>query len=173
MRGAGVTHAPNAVLHPWRQGELEQILRDLPEGAASDPTALPPLRHWETWLDEGPEGLPPLRMLVVWDNLAGHKSRPMGDGLLTHGIAPLDTPLSGSWLTRAASLPRILVARALAGQHPSGSQEIIAWLEATLRGWKRAPTPFTWGGKRHERRVRARRLSGSGAPIPSSASIAA
>ncbi len=175
VRGAGVTHAPNTVLHPWLQGELEQILRDLPEPAAVDPAALSPLRRWETWLDVVPEGLPPLRLLLVWDNLAGHKSPALVDWLLTHGVAPLYTPLSGSWLNMAESIQRILVARALAGQHPQGSHEIIAWLEATLRGWNRAPTPFTWGGKRHERRVRARarRLGGSGATIPYPASIAA
>jgi len=175
VRGAGVTPAPNAVLHPWLQGELEQILRALPEVAASDPRALSPLRRWETWLDVVPEGLPPLRLLLVWDNLAGHKSPALVDWLLAHGVAPLYTPLSGSWLNMAESIQRILVSRALAGQHPHGSQEIIAWLEATVRGWNRAPTPFIWGGKRHERRVRARirRLGGSGATIPYPASIAA
>ena len=175
VRGVGVTHAPNVVLHPWLQGELEQILRALPEPPAVDPAALPPLRRWETWLDVVPEGLPPLRLLLVWDNLAGHKSPALVDWLLAHGVAPLYTPLSGSWLNMAESIQRILVSRALAGQHPQGSQEIIAWLEATIRGWNRAPTPVAWGGKRHERRVRARarRLGGSGATIPYPASIAA
>jgi len=63
----------------------------------------------------------------------------------------------------------------LNGQHPVNSQKIIDWIEATVRGWNRAPTPFTWGGKRHERRVRARarRLAGSGATVPYPASIVA
>ncbi len=77
----------------------------------------------------------------------------------------------------AESIQRIVVARALNGQHPTDSQQIIDWIEATVRGWNRAPTPFTWGGKRDERRVRARararRLAGSGATVPYPASIAA
>ena len=128
-----------------------------------------------------PEGLPPLRMLLVCDNLAGHKSPTLVEWFLAHGVAPLSTPLSGSWLTRAASIQRIVVARALNGQHPTHSQEIIDWIEATVCGWNRAPTPFTGGGKRHERRVRARararararRLAGSGATVPYPPSIAA
>lgn len=64
----------------------------------------------------------------------------------------------------AESLQRIIVPRALAGQHPQSPQEIIDWLEQTVAGWNREPTPFTWGGKRKARRERARqrRLAGSG-----------
>ncbi|MCA1598621.1 MAG: transposase [Chloroflexi bacterium] len=175
VRGTGVTSAPNAVLHPWLRHELTQILDALPEPPAGVPADLPPLRRWDTWLDEVPEGLPPLRLLLVWDNLAGHKSHALVAWLLAHGVAPLYTPLSGSWLTMAKSIQRILVARALDGQHPENGQAIIDWIEATIRGWNRAPTPFTWGGKRHERRLRARarRLAGSGATIPYATSIAA
>lgn len=157
VRGQGVTSACNAVLHPWLQEELTQILRDLPEPPACAPDELPPLHRWETWLEEVPAApLPPLRLLLIWDNLAGHKSPALVAWLLAHGVAPLYTPLSGSWLNMTESVQRILVARALDGQHPQSSAELIAWLEATVRGWNRAPTPFTWGGKRHERRVRAR-----------------
>jgi len=63
------------------------------------------------WLDAAPEGLPPLRMLLVWDNLSGHKSPALVDWLLAHGVASLYTPLSGSWLNMAESIQRILVAR--------------------------------------------------------------
>lgn len=176
VRGKGVTRAPNAVLHPWLQEELTQILRALPEPPACAPGDLPPLHRWETWLQEVPAApLPPLRLLLIWDNLAGHKSPALVAWLLAHGVAPLYTPLSGSWLNMTESVQRILVARALDGQHPQSSAELIAWLEAIVRGWNRAPTPFTWGGKRHERRVRARtrRLGGSGATIPYATSIAA
>jgi hypothetical protein len=177
VRGKGVTHAPNAVLHPWLREELRQILQDLPALPlpATVPEELPPLRRWETWLDTVPEGLPPIRLFLVWDNLAGHKTPTLVAWLLAQGIVPLYTPLSGSWLNMAESIQRIIVRRALAGQHPQSSQEVIAWLEATVRGWNRAPTPFTWGGKRHERRVRARarRLGGSAATISYAASIAA
>jgi hypothetical protein len=111
--------------------------------------------------------LPPLRMLLVWDNLVGHKTPELLWWLMAHGIMPLDTPLAGSWRNMAESIQRILADRALSGQHPSSSQQIIDWLEATARGWNGAPTPFVWGGKRQVRRQRAcqRRytLGGSGA----------
>ncbi len=62
---------------------------------------------------------------------------------------------------------RILVRRALAGEHPRKPEEIIEWLEGAARGWNRDPTPFKWGGRRAERRARARKrrhaLGGSGA----------
>jgi hypothetical protein len=88
--------------------------------------------------------------------------------LLGQGILPLYTPLSGSWLNMAESLQRIIVERALAGQHPRAPEEIIQWLEETVAAWNAAPTPFVWGGKRRARRQRARqrRLGGSGAALP-------
>jgi len=75
----------------------------------------------------------------------------------------LYTPLSGSWLNLAEAVQRIIVRRALAGQHPQTPEEIITWLEDTVAAWNEDPTPFTWGGKRKERRDRARqrRLGGS------------
>ena len=93
---------------------------------------------------------------------------------MAHGIMPLYTPISGSWLNMAESIQRVLVSRALAGQHPAGPEQLIQWLEAVARGWNAAPTPFVGGGKRALRRQQARerryRLSGSGAmtrqPIP-------
>ena len=67
----------------------------------------------------------------------------------------------------AESVQRIVVGRALAGQHPQTPEELIAWLEETVAGWNQAPTPFAWGGKRRERRERARhrRLGGSAATL--------
>jgi hypothetical protein len=75
----------------------------------------------------------------------------------------------------AESLQRIIVGRALAGQHPHTQAELIEWLEATVAGWNAAPTPFVWDGKRRERRVRARqrRLGGSGAAVAQPQPIAA
>ncbi len=89
------------------------------------------------------------------------------DWLFQHGVLPLYTPLAGSWLNMAESVQRILVGRALAGQHPQRAEDLIRWLEETVAGWNQAPTPFVWDGKRHERRVRARqrRLGGSGAAL--------
>ncbi len=89
------------------------------------------------------------------------------DWCLERGIVVLYTPLAGSWLNMAESVQRILIRRALSGQHPQRASELMAWLEAVVRGWNRAPTPFAWGGKRAERRRRARErrhvVGGSGA----------
>jgi len=100
--------------------------------------------------------MPPLRLILVWDNLAGHLSAELVMWLFAHGVLPLYTPLSGSWLNMAESVQRILVRRALAGQHPQTPTPIIAWLEETVVGWNAQPTPFTWQGKRYARRQRSR-----------------
>src|SRR5215211_298604 len=88
-------------------------------------------------------------------------------GRRSHGVMPLYTPLSGSWLNLAESVQRITVRRALDGQHPQSQDERIAWLVDTVAGWNADPTPFTWHGKRHERRQRARQrhLGGSVATL--------
>lgn len=160
-------NAPNTVLHPWLQDQLTQILRTLP--AVTVPEGERPiLARWETWLGHAPrEVLPPVRLILVWDNLAGHLSYAIVRWLFQHGVLPLYTPLSGSWLNMAESLHRIIVRRALAGQHPETPDEIITWLEDTVVGWNAAPTPFVWDGTRHERRwrARARRLGGSAATL--------
>jgi hypothetical protein len=113
------------------------------------------------------EALPPLRMLLIFDNLAGHKTATFVCWLMAHGIMPLYTPLSGGWLNMAESIQRILVSRALAGQHPESPVQLIEWLEAVARGWNAHPTPFVWAGKRALRRQRAwerhHSLGGSGA----------
>ena len=175
MRAAGVTSAPNAVLHPWLKQELSAILAALPEVTLPE-AERPVLARWATWLGQEPlEPLPPLRLLLIWDNLAGHKSPALGRWLLAHGILPLYTPLSGSWLNMAEAVQRILVGRALAGQHPRTAAELIRWLEETVAGWNRAPTPFVWDGKRRERRVRARqrRLGAAAATLADHQPIAA
>ena len=168
LRAEPVERAPNAVLHPWLQHELEAVLATGPP----TPSEPGPGRRWEDWLppDTPPwwaEGLPPLRLLLIWDNLAGHHSWEFGQWCLNAGILPLYTPLGGSWLNMAESVQRIVVRRALGGQHPQSAQEVMDWLAATVRGWNAAPTPFEWGGKRAARRARARArrhgLGGSGA----------
>ena len=65
----------------------------------------------------------------------------------------------------AESVQRIIERRAIDGQHPQKVTEIIEWLEQTVAGWNKEPRVFEWGGKRQERRKRARqrRLGGSGA----------
>ena len=175
VRGKGVTTTPNTVLHPWVQEELLAVLAALPPVSVGD-AERPVLARWATWLGHEPtEPLPPLRLILVWDNLAGHRSWSMVRWLSEHGVLPLYTPLSGSWLNMAESVQRILIRRALAGQHPQSEAEIIRWLEDTVAGWNAAPTPFVWHGKRWQRRLRARqrRLGGSEAVVADHQSIAA
>ena len=161
VRVKGVTSTTNAVLHPWLKEELSAVLATLPK-AVDAQVCTANRAAWLVW-QEGltqpitlPEELPPLRMLLIWDNLAGHSTPEMVLWLFSHGIMPLYTPLSGSWLNMTESVQRILKRRALEGQHPQTAEEIIAWLEATARGWNRNPTPFVWGGKRALRRARRR-----------------
>jgi hypothetical protein len=170
VRVQGVTQATHAIVHPWLKAELLHVLAALPPVA--DPAA--PLRQWESWgwdaavqAQWGLEGpLPPIRLILIWDNRTGHKNRDLVHWLVGHGILPLYTPIAGSWLNLAESVQRILVRRALSGQHPETAADVIAWLEATAAGWNRHPTPFEWDGKRKARRHRARerrhRLGGSG-----------
>lgn len=172
VRAKGVLSAPNAVLHPWLKAQFSEILADIEKKQPVEtlpPEAERPLcARWETWLGHPPRiSLPPLRIILVWDNLAGHLTPDLVLWLFEHGIMPLYTPLGGSWLNMAESVQRIIVPRALAGQHPKNAQEIIEWLEQTVRGWNKQPTPFVWNGKRRRRRerVRIRRLAGSGAAV--------
>src|SRR5256885_3775181 len=90
-------------------------------------------------------------MILVWDNLAGHHSDAIVRWLFKHGIMPLYTPLSGSWLNMAESLQRIVVGRALAGQHPHSAGARIGLLEVPEAGWDAAPTPFASARKRRQR----------------------
>ena len=119
--------------------------------------------------------MPPLRIPLIWDNLAGHYTPELVLWLFRQGIMPLYTPLSGSWLNLAESVQRILVGRALAGQYPRSPEELIGWLDDTVAGWNQHPTPFVWAGKRYARRQRARqrRLGGSGAALPDRQLLAA
>lgn len=172
VRVKGVTSSANAILHPWLEAELTAILATLPAPPAQSEAAC--RAAWECW-QAGltgrftlPECLPPLRLLLVLDNLTGHKTPALVLWLVEHGVMPLYTPLSGSWLNMAESIQRILVRRALDGQTPTSPSDIIDWLEATARGWNADPTPFEWGGKRQLRRERSRQrhrqtLGGSGA----------
>ena len=161
----------NVVLHAWLKAQLSDILKTLPDAVKLDAATNALL--WQQW-QQGlavkitlPKELPPLRMLLIWDNLKGHYTPEMVLWLFAHGIMPLYTPVGGSWLNLAESIQRILVRRALEGQSPQTPQQIIQLLEATACGWNRAPTPFVWGGKRAARRTRSRQrrhaLGASGA----------
>jgi hypothetical protein len=182
VRVEPVGTTPNAVLHPWLRQELSAIVTELPPLDRIDPQA--PGRRWSDWgWDEGRlprlglrtlAELPPVRMGLIWDNLAGHHTPEIVRWCLEQGIVPLYTPLGGSWLNLAESIQRILVRRTLDGQHPQTAEELRGWFAQTVRGWNVDPTPFEWGGKRWERRQRVRErryaLGGSGGytrrPIP-------
>jgi len=180
VRAQGVLAAPNAVLRPWLKDQLLRVLAALDRDPLPVRVPLPEdhllartWQHW-WWSYERPKPAPPLRLIVIWDNVAGHRSYDLVRWLLQHGIWPLYTPLSGSWLKMAESLQRILVRRALFGQHPESARQLIDWLEHTVAGWNRHPTLFVWNGPRRRRRERARlrRLGGSGAAVRYGYSIA-
>jgi hypothetical protein len=170
VRIEGTLSVTNAVLHPWAKRELTAILAELP---TPPPGADPSRAAWERW-QAGlavritlPADLPPLRMLLVLDNLAGHRTPEFVLWLFAHGVMPLYTPLGGSWLNMAESIQRVLKRRALDGQHPTSTDEVIGRLESVAKHWNAWPTPFIWGGKRAARRRRARErrhsVGGSGA----------
>jgi hypothetical protein len=175
VRAQGVTSAPNAVRHPWLRTTLAQVRAAQPAPPAL-PSDQPRWRHWARWLGHAPtDALPPLRLILVWDNLAGHATPALIGWLCSPGVLPLYTPLAGSWLHRAASVPRLIVRRALAGQHPRTAAAGIGWVEETVAGWQAQPTPCVWEGKRRRRRDRARlrRLGGSAAIVAECHPIAA
>lgn len=166
-----VTTTTNEVLHNWLKLELTKILSTTQQQTAKPSSANFP--DWKIWQEELkikitlPKELPPLRMLLIMDNLAGHKTPEFVLWMFAQGIMPLYTPLSGSWLNMAESIQRILKRRALEGHHPQSPEQIMDWFDSVTRGWNQNPTPFVWGGKRATRRARARarlhQLGGSGA----------
>jgi hypothetical protein len=93
------TACTNSVLHGWLKTELTAILARLP--TPSEPVdAAETQAAWQVWQDgltepfTLPEQLPPLRLLLVWDNLAGHKSTDMVLWLCQHGIMVTAHPSS-------------------------------------------------------------------------------
>jgi len=172
VRVTGVSSVTNDVLHGWLQEELTAILTTLPP-PADEPGGEERRAQWARWQEDLtskptlPADPPPLRMLLVLDNLAGHRTPSFVRWLFDHGIMPLYTPLGGSWLNMTESIQRMLTRRALDAHSPQTTAEIIAWWEAAARGWNADPTPFVWGGKRAARRQRSRArrhaVGGSGA----------
>ncbi len=168
LRAEAVQQSTNAILHPWLQRELTTILKQCPPA----PETVPIGRRWQDWdiypaADQLDRFFPPVRMLLIWDNLAGHKSHSMVQWCAEHGILLLSTPNAGSWLNMAESVQRIIKRRALQGYHTYDVEILKQWLTDAVAGWNRHPTPFIWGGKRHARRDRAyarrHRVGGSGA----------
>jgi transposase len=175
LRAEAVDRAPNAILHPWLKEELGAILQQ----CAPAPAAASKGRRWVDWdIYPGAGHLdrffPPVRVLLIWDNLAGHQSHSLVQWCAERGILLLLTPCAGSWLNMAESVQRIIRRRAVEGHHPENTETLKAWFRETVQGWNRHPTPFLWGGKRHARRDRAyarrHRQGGSGAvtlrPVP-------
>src|SRR5205085_192798 len=146
------TRSPNVVLHAWLEAELLAILEALPAAKVLDETdTWAAWARWQVGLTKKPtlcNRLPPLRLLLVMDNLKGHTTPSFVVWLFEHGIMPLYTPLSGSWLNMTESIQRIIARRALDSQTPANPVQIIDWLEATARAWNADPTPFEWAGKR-------------------------
>jgi hypothetical protein len=113
VRVKGVSSVTNAVVQSWLKEQLSAIVATLPEPVVQ----LSPEENramWESWR-EGltvrvtlPEELPALCMLLMWENLAGHKRPQMLLWMFAQGILPLQTSLGGSWLNMAESMQRIL-----------------------------------------------------------------
>jgi hypothetical protein len=147
LRVKGIPSTRNAILHPWLETELTAILAELrsPTEILSPETNR---ARWESWREGLSRkvtlcaDLPPLRLLLVMDNLPGRKFPDWLVWCFQRGILPLFIPLGGSWLNMAKSIQRVIQRRALAGQYPQDVATIIAWLEATAVGWNTHPTPF-------------------------------
>jgi hypothetical protein len=152
-----VSRCTNPVLHGWLEERPAAVVAALP--ARAEPIDAAAARAaWAVWRDglaerfTSPERSPPPRLLLVRDNLTGHRSAAMVLWLCRHGIMPLHTPLGGGWLTMAEAIQRALERRALDGQRPHSPAEIGARSEQTARAWNRRPTPLLWSGKRRQRR---------------------
>ena len=168
VRAEAVQQSTNAILHPWLKRELTAILKHCPPA----PETVPIGRRWQDWdiypaADQLDHFFPPVRLLLIWDNLAGHKSQSLVQWCAEQGILLLSTPNAGSWLNMAESVQRIIKRRALQGYHTFDVETLKQWLTDAVIGWNRHPTPFIWGGTRHARRDRAfarrHRVGGSGA----------
>jgi hypothetical protein len=170
LRAKAVDQSTNAILHPWLKQELEAILKQC--SPAPWPEAVQEGCCWQDWdiypsADQLDRFFPPIRLLLILDNLMGHRSHDLVKWCFERGICLLYTPNAGSWLNMAESLQRIIVRRALEGHHVYNVEVLKEWITDAIAGWNRHPTPFIWGGKRHARRDRAyarrHRLGGSGA----------
>ncbi len=167
----GALRVTNAVLHPWLKENLQSQLQSI----TVDPYEKDPGLHRKVWelfhgvwfgFKDNFESFPKFKMILIFDNLAGHKSWQLVKWLYQNKIMPIYTPLSGSWLNMAESIQRILKRRALDGTHPQSPQDIMDAMEAVARVWNQDPTTFSWGGHRARRRKRAwerQRLAASGA----------
>src|SRR5688572_29666214 len=97
VRAQPVARAPNAVLHPWLLQELDAILAALPPPPPDDPARAAAAWEWREAPLWDHAALPPIRVLLVWDNLKGHQTPDLLNALVERGVWPLFTPLGGSW----------------------------------------------------------------------------
>ena len=92
LRAEPVDQSTNAILHPWLKQELAAILKTCPPA----PAEVPEERRWQNW-DPFPAAeqldrlYPPLRLLLILDNLAGHHSRDLVQWCGERGIGLLYT----------------------------------------------------------------------------------
>jgi hypothetical protein len=156
VRVGGVTSYPNAVLHPWLKRELTAVLAALPPVAPLDPPTAA-RAAWERW-QAGlkfpitlPAVLPPLRVLLVLDNLAGHRTPEFVLWLFAHGVMAMYPPAGRVVAEHGREHPAGVKGGALDGQNPTHTDQIIGWFEAAAAHWNDDPTPFEWGGQRAAR----------------------
>src|SRR5437660_12196221 len=112
VRAKGVVSVTNAVLHPWLKEQLSRVLAEIERehpAASLPPEAERPLcAQWETWLGHPPRTpKPPLRIILVLDNLAGHLSYDLVQWFFEHGVMPLYTPVGVSLLNMPESAQRL------------------------------------------------------------------
>ncbi|MDQ3252914.1 MAG: hypothetical protein M3R15_03235 [Acidobacteriota bacterium] len=92
-RARGVTSSPNAVLHEWLKREFTSMLATTSPALMLDEGTNREL--WRSWRQDLqwpitlPQELPALKMLVVMDNLKGHKTPECVLWLFAQGIMPL------------------------------------------------------------------------------------
>jgi hypothetical protein len=181
LRAKGVLSAPNAVLHPWMQDQVQSILDQLDKKPLPVRVPLPddhPLlltwQHW-WWSYERPKPAPALRLILSLSTIW------LGTCRITWCAGCSNTAFCRS--TRpcrvpGSTWPSRCNASSCAAPSPGSIRKtrspVIDWLEQTVAGWNQHPTPFVWNGKRRRRRERARlrRLGGSGAAVLHGYSIA-
>ena len=174
LRAKGVLSAPKVVLHPWLQGELSEVLAEIEKKQPGE--TLPPesqrrlyakvgKRGWATHYAAPSRHYASFWFWIIWPGIS---PTTWWAGCVTHGVLPLYTkvgrPPFSTWQSRCNALSSLALS---SSQHPKNAQDIISWLEQTVSGWNKQPTPFVWNGKRRRRRERARvrRLAGSGAAV--------
>jgi hypothetical protein len=156
-----VISCTNPSLHGWLKEELAVILA-MSSAPAEPAEAAATRAAWTVWQDGLAERftLPELlRMLLVWDNLAGHKTAEMVVWLCQHGVMPLYTPLGGSWLNMAES------SSASSSVVPSMGSICLALPRSAL-GLSRQPRPGTGSPRPLSGTASAGNDGASGAVIP-------